>query len=456
MSSAAGGDPETGAPRQQQQQQQQQAAGDAGASAGADPSRLVTDDPDDEEEDADKLLLYGSKQIIRLFVPVSVCMLFVVSIISTVSYYSTTQVYLPYTPFHDKTDDPGKIVWQSLLNALIILCLVIVMTIVLILLYKFRCYKVIQGWLYVTSALILFFFSMIFFAVILSTLNMAFDYITMAVCIWNFGLVGQVAVHWKGPLLLQQLYLIFISALMALVFIKFLPEWTTWVLLVLISIWDLVAVLCPKGPLRMLVETAQERNESLFPSLIYSTTAVYLAVGTATADQQNQQQEGGAAAAELDESASHEQQHQAAAQVLNGGGGGGGGGGSGSGGGNESPGRGSGGEGGNAGHEDSSGLRVRNKAFQDESHGVKLGLGDFVFYSILVGRASSRGDWNTTLSCYFAILIGLSLTLLLLAIGRRALPALPISITFGVIFYFLTSIIVTPFVDSLTARQLFI
>lgn len=47
-----------------------------------------------------------------------------------------------YTPFHEETSDTGTKVWQSLANAFILLGVVVVMTIFLILLYKYRCYKV--------------------------------------------------------------------------------------------------------------------------------------------------------------------------------------------------------------------------------------------------------------------------------------------------------------------------
>ncbi|KOB69431.1 Presenilin [Operophtera brumata] len=188
----------------------------------------VPTDPQIEELE----LKYGARHVIKLFVPVTLCMIVVVATISSINFYSVKDIYLAYTPFHEESPNVSTKVWNAIANSLILLVVIVIMTVILIVLYKKR-------------------------------------------LLWNFGVMGMVVIHWKGPLRLQQAYLIFIAALMALVFIKYLPEWTTWAVLAVISVWDLVAVLTPKGPLRILVETAQERNEPIFPALIYSWIYYY-------------------------------------------------------------------------------------------------------------------------------------------------------------------------------------
>ncbi|CAJ1958238.1 unnamed protein product [Cylindrotheca closterium] len=90
-----------------------------------------------------------------------------------------------------------------------------------------------------------------------------------------------------------------------------------------------------------------------------------------------------------------------------------------------------------------------------EDNTIKLGLGDFIFYSVLVSKAAMNG-FTSFAMCMLVILVGLCITLLLLSVYGKALPALPISIFLGVAFFFLSTAIVDPWLDSLIRIPLYV
>uniref|UniRef100_A0A914YXR9 Presenilin n=1 Tax=Panagrolaimus superbus TaxID=310955 RepID=A0A914YXR9_9BILA len=410
-------------------------------------------------EDEEKELKYGAAHVIRLFVPVSLCMALVIFTMNTIGYFSRDDgIYLVYTPFHKKTDNTAEKIAMSFGNAFIVLGVVVVMTSILIGLYYFRFYKVIHGWLLLSTVMLLSMFTTIYLQQVFETYNMAVDYITYSFFLWNFAVMGMICIHWKGPLYLQQIYLITVSALMALILIKYMPDWTVWTVLGLISVWDLIAVLCPHGPLRMLVEISQQRNEPIFPALIYSSTIIYPYIlfgavdsqipdsdvplvpstnstaASSTAGPSNSRNETAVRFAPKRKKKNQENKPlmQRTPESSN-----------------EQP----------RTQQRRSQPSASNQAVEVveeivEDQGIKLGLGDFIFYSVLVGKASVYGDWNTTISCYVAILVGLAFTLMLLAVFRKALPALPISIFAGMVFYFSSREFITPFMNELTIRQI--
>ncbi|KAL7069690.1 hypothetical protein ACQ4LE_010996 [Meloidogyne hapla] len=458
----------------------------------------------------EQALKYGASHVIHLFVPVSLCMAVVILTMMTVGYYSKAGEYLPYTPFHGKTTDgAGEILLQSLANAGILLIVIIVMTIVLIVLYKAKCYKIIHAWLMLSSLMLLSMFTLSFIEELFRNYNIPIDYITLGIFLWNWCVLGMICIHWQGPLLVQQFYLVSVSALMALMFIKHLPEWSVWSILAVLSIWDLVAVLCPKGPLRILVETAQKRDEPIFPALIYSSGILYMytltgmgqvnnAVDYENEEEEHQREEneqepststnsnktrpkreGSATSTDglleknekiesiKKEESSGEQSTSSRSRSA--------------------PGRPSSSKRQNVTTSDDTIITIigssndagtslqpttskergrsprRSRSAQNfggtnendlvEERGVKLGLGDFIFYSVLVGKASSYGDWNVTIACYVSILVGLAFTLMLLALFRKALPALPISIFAGITFFFGTRWLITPLMKEIALRQ---
>ncbi|XP_030537488.2 presenilin-like protein At2g29900 [Rhodamnia argentea] len=422
------------------------------------------------------------EEIIKIVTPVSICMFLVVILVSVLdssSSSSSTSAASMATIAYSENDSDSS--WDKFIgavwNSLAFVAIVTVVTFVLVLLFYLRCTRFLKFYMGFSAFIVLGFLGGEIALFLIQDFSIPVDCITFFVVLFNFAVVGVLAVFVsKMAIFVTQGYLVVIGMLVAYWF-TMLPEWTTWVLLVAMALYDLAAVLLPVGPLRLLVELAISRDEDI-PALVYearpvthrdsghegrvvqrrvwrerpnsahdpaevpklNSTVNPALHGNSTNDSMSNTNAASIAnenvtnTVAVQETLSQclEGESELSAPLIDHRI-------------NVSP----------QGHEDA--VPSENLALEGiglgSSGAIKLGLGDFIFYSVLVGRAAMY-DFMTVYACYLAIIAGLGITLMLLALYQKALPALPVSILLGVLFYILTRLFLEIFVVQLASNLL--
>ncbi|PWA99836.1 Peptidase A22A, presenilin [Artemisia annua] len=338
------------------------------------------------------------QEIISIITPVSICMFSVVILVSILnsnplnlsSSISTIATVAYNEPTSDSDWDKFK---GALLNSLVFVTVVTGVTFLLVALFYFRCTKFLKYYMGFSAFLVLGFMGGEIGVFLIQVFNVGIDAFSYALLWFNFAVVGVLAVFMmKAPIFVTQSYMVVIGVLTAYWF-TMLPEWTTWVLLVAMSLYDLAAVLLPVGPLRLLVELAISRDEDI-PALVYEARPI-VDPRINTIVQRRVWRD----------RAANPESHVESESV------------------------------GSSQNERAIENRIRERGVEEDnlalegiglglSGAIKLGLGDFIFYSVLVGRAAMY-DFMTVYACYLAIIAGLGITLILLAFYQKALPALP-------------------------------
>ncbi len=123
------------------------------------------------------------------------------------------------------------------------------------------CITMIYIWQYFLFIKMLFIFAFliylglffeIYFQELLHEINyIVVDKVIAFLIISNYAMIEIVMLFIGGLKIMTQSFHVMMSALLALIFIKFNPSWTTWGLLFSVSIWDIYAVLHENGIKRL-------------------------------------------------------------------------------------------------------------------------------------------------------------------------------------------------------------
>ncbi|KAG1370969.1 Presenilin [Cocos nucifera] len=212
-------------------------------------------------------------EIIGVMSPVSICMLLVVLIVSFLSPPPSAAVPPPVTAatlvyLESPSDSPTQKLEGALLNAAVFVVLVAAVTFLLVVLYYYNFTGFLKNYMRFSAFFVLASMGGPILLSLLRRLALPLDAPTCLLLLFNLAAIGVLAVFSPAvPILLRQAYTVSLGVIVAAWLTK-LPEWTTWSLLIALALYDAVAVLSPRGPLRILVDLASSRDDDL-PALVY-------------------------------------------------------------------------------------------------------------------------------------------------------------------------------------------
>lgn len=219
-------------------------------------------------------LKYGFASYFAISTPVSITMILSALAVTYIQSQSTQgqEVSSFYTVFDvsNSENTNAQNFGYSLVNGLIIISVIAAATFFIVLLYKYRCMKLLVGYMIFSSAALLGLLGGVMFQTFIERYGVVIDQITFYFLLVNFAAVGTISIFYgKGiPSYITQMYLIFTSSILAWQ-LSFFNDWTAWMLLVLLALYDLCAVLTPCGPLKFLVNLMQKEGSPEMPGLLY-------------------------------------------------------------------------------------------------------------------------------------------------------------------------------------------
>jgi len=221
-------------------------------------------------------LIYATSSFHAIIQPVSITMILTALSVHYINTPATkaageaqlAQTYQVFTISEDTSAMAS--LGLGLANSLIIVCVIGGMTFLLVILYKYRCMKVLGGYMVIASTVLLGFLGGQMFHVAMFKYQWMVDQLSYYVTMYNFAVVGTVAIFYQRgiPQVINQAYLVFTSVIVAWQ-LSYFNDWMAWALLVMLALYDLFAVLTPCGPLKALVKLMSKDDAPAMPGLLY-------------------------------------------------------------------------------------------------------------------------------------------------------------------------------------------